>query len=123
MSDERLREALEGALARYRAANPHDDRDVAELISAQVGPFAPWPGESDDTQDERADAVVAILEFYEYVASGASRGASGSFYADGKGTLNGIDVPVDMIERLARAHGRTVYGRTSADRRKIHPDH
>ena len=68
--------------------------------------------------DEIALEVVAaeIYEKYRMVASGDTAGGNGCFYADGKATLNAVQVPVELLERLAKAIGQKVYGRTSSDR-------
>ena len=53
-----------------------------------------------------------ILDLYDEVATGETLGASGYFYADGKGTLNAVVVPVAMLEKLAKACGRKLHPRT-----------
>lgn len=47
-------------------------------------------------------AVQDITDKYNLVASGESRGAGGCFYADGKGTLNAVQIDVEHLEELAR---------------------
>lgn len=59
----------------------------------------------------------AILDVYDAVATGASRGAGGCFFADGQATLNAVVVDVKLLEGLASALGRHVHPRT-ADYRK-----
>ena len=61
-------------------------------------------------------AVAAILDVYAAVATGATAGGGGYFYADGKGTLNAVVIDVELLEALAVAAGRPVHGRTGADR-------
>lgn len=60
--------------------------------------------------------LMCITSVYEDVASGKSRGAGGHFYADGKGTLHAVTIPVEFLERLAAVLGRPVHGRTYDDR-------
>jgi hypothetical protein len=57
------------------------------------------------------EAVSRILNRYDDVATGDSRGANGCFYADGKGTLNAVNIDVEDLERLAKAVGRKVHPR------------
>lgn len=57
-----------------------------------------------------------IYATYAAVASGQTDGGGGTFYADGKGTLNAVTLSVEVLEALAKALGKPVYGRTNADR-------
>lgn len=62
-------------------------------------------------------AVEKILDLYDAVATGATRGARGSFYANREGTLSDVHVPVEMLEALAAAAGRKVHPRTRVYRK------
>ncbi len=57
-------------------------------------------------------AVKTMLDRYEDVASGKTNGGFGCFYADGEATLHAVQIPVELLERLARACGRKVHPRT-----------
>jgi hypothetical protein len=63
---------------------------------------------------ELNSAIGDILDVYDRVATGQS--GAGSVYADGRGTLCAVHVPVEMLERLAQMMDRPVHGRTSAER-------
>lgn len=62
-----------------------------------------------------ADASPAhkILEVYTMVASGHTQGSGGSYYADGKGTLHHVNIPVELLEELAREYGVEVLPRVN----------
>lgn len=61
-------------------------------------------------------SVANVLSVYTKVASGETQGSGGSFYGDGKGTLNHVHIPVELLEELARQHGVEVLGRERKDR-------
>ncbi len=66
--------------------------------------------------EEQAAAVNEILGVYWAVATGETRGAGGTFYTNGQGTLSDVMISVDLLERLARAVGHPVHGRNYVDR-------
>jgi hypothetical protein len=57
-----------------------------------------------------------ILEAYDRVASGATHGSGGVYYANGRGTLTAVVLDVTLLEELARLRGRKVWGRDHDDR-------
>ncbi len=69
-----------------------------------------------DKFDRLISVAGMILEVYHRVASGESRGAGGCFYADGKATLNAVQIPVALLENLAECLGQRVHPRVSSDR-------
>jgi hypothetical protein len=65
------------------------------------------------TNESLTDTASKIVDLYHAVASGASKGSRGSFYANGKGTLCSVHLPVELCEELAKALGREVMPRDS----------
>lgn len=48
-------------------------------------------------------SIAPITDLLHRVESGQTEGASGQYYADGKGTLAGVIVPVELLRRLREA--------------------